>query len=403
MKWRRPVTLLATTVLFGTAMTAGWAQEEPEPTTSTTEPTTTSTTEAPRGPTLLPPPSTTTTTTAPPSQPPPSQADQPDEGPAEEVPTDAVVVPPDPTATVDPTAPVLTEVAQLTVAEVEQSLRSAELTRAQAAAQVGGLDQRIASLEGRLTTRERDQAGAAARLAQTREQMRKRAVSSYMTSPASPINIVLEADSFGDLTGVFEMLRAVSEADRARTDEYRAAQEAAGAEITEVVAELDSARSARLVATTVLDGADSTLLAQQIALAAVRAGQGIVGAGFAFPVGGPRSYIDSWGFARMFGTSYAHLHQGTDIFADHGTPLVAAERGVLIRVGTDTLGGTKLWLVGASGTRYYYAHMAGYAPGVTEGKAVAAGELIGFVGSTGNAAGGSAHPTSRYTQTAGRR
>lgn len=307
------------------------------------------------------------------------------------MPTDAVVVPEDPALPPDPAAPLLAEVAELNVAEVEKSLRNAEAARAMAASQLGGLQDRITVLEARLASLERDEAGAAARLAQTREQMRKRAVAGYMTSPASPFNVVLQADDFSDLMRAFEMLRAVSEADRTRVDEYRAAREAAGSEIEQVVAELDAVRSAHLVATTVLDGRDSALLSHQIALAAVRAGAGIVGAGFAFPVAGPRSYIDSWGFARMFGTSYAHAHQGTDIFAAQGTPLVATERGVLIRVGTDVLGGTKLWLVGASGTRYYYAHMAGYAEGVVEGKPVAAGEVVGFVGSTGNAAGGTPH------------
>jgi len=55
------------------------------------------------------------------------------------------------------------------------------------------------------------------------------------------------------------------------------------------------------------------------------------------------------------------------------------------------LGGTKLWLVGASGTRYYYAHLSAFAEGVTEGKVVTAGDVVGFVGNTGNAATTPAH------------
>ena len=48
----------------------------------------------------------------------------------------------------------------------------------------------------------------------------------------------------------------------------------------------------------------------------------------------------------------------------------SVERGVLARVGHDTLGGIKLWLVGESGTQYDYAHLRGFAPGATDGLVV---------------------------------
>lgn len=63
----------------------------------------------------------------------------------------------------------------------------------------------------------------------------------------------------------------------------------------------------------------------------------------------------------LVATAYAHLHEGADVFAGTGTPLVAAERGVL-RVGVAVLGGNRLWLVGASGTRYFYAHLSALRP-----------------------------------------
>ena len=84
-------------------------------------------------------------------------------------------------------------------------------------------------------------------------------------------------------------------------------------------------------------------------------------------------------------------HQGVDIMADFGTPLYAVERGIITRVGVDTLGGTKLWVKGQSGTYYYYAHLAGYAEGMVEGALVNAGDVVGFVGDTGNAQGGAPH------------
>ena len=356
-----------------------------EDTTSTTEPApglplpdeTTTTTTAPT--------STSTSTTQPP--PPPPEGPQPitDAGPTE-VPHDVVVVPPaEGEVAPDPYAPILQQVAGVTLAEVQKGLRAIESARTAAAATTASLSAEVASLEARMAQLEADKAKAVARLEQARLQVKKRAVAGYMGSPAQPINQILAASDFNDLTRRFELLQAVVESDRRRIEEYDAAREAVGTELTELVTTLDTKRTALTVAASTLEGADDALLAKQVQVAAVRAGSTVVGGGFVFPVAGPRSYSDTFGAPRMFGTAYAHLHQGTDIFAAQGTPLVAVERGVLIKVGTDILGGIKLWLVGASGTRYYYAHMSGFAEGTVENKVVSAGEVVGYVGNTGNA------------------
>jgi murein DD-endopeptidase MepM/ murein hydrolase activator NlpD len=114
-------------------------------------------------------------------------------------------------------------------------------------------------------------------------------------------------------------------------------------------------------------------------------GGAIVADGFAFPIAGPHAFADTFGAPRMTGTPYEHKHQGTDVFAPYGASLRAMERGVVVRMGADLLGGTKLWLVGATGTRYYYAHLSGYAPGIADGMVVEAGAELGYVGKTGNA------------------
>ncbi|MBW3651382.1 MAG: peptidoglycan DD-metalloendopeptidase family protein [Actinobacteria bacterium] len=378
--------------LVGASPLRAGAQEQP--TTTTTEPPTTTAppTTGPPAEQPAPPPETTTTQPQQPPPPPPSGGQPAEDSGPGEVPQDEVVVPPpEGPQEPDPLAPLLKQLAGISLAEVQKSLRQAAAARAAAAGQMSTLGREVAELEARLLKLESEQAQAVARLQQSRMQLRKRAVAGYMGSPASPINQILDATDFNDLSRRFELLRAVVEADRVRIDEYNAAKEAVGNELDGVVAKLDAKRSAMLVAGSVLDGADSALLAKQIQLAAVRAGGNAVGGGFVFPVGGPHSYSDTFGAPRMFGTAYAHLHEGTDIFAASGTPLLAVERGVLIRVGSDTLGGTKLWLVGASGTRYYYAHLSAFAEGVAEGKVVAAGDVVGFVGNTGNAATTPAH------------
>ncbi len=99
------------------------------------------------------------------------------------------------------------------------------------------------------------------------------------------------------------------------------------------------------------------------------------------PVNGAVSFTDSWGAPRSGGRT----HQGVDMIAARGTPLVAIESGKISRMSSSSLGGITLWIAGSSGDSFYYAHLDGYASGVSSGMAVSAGELIGYVGNTGNA------------------
>ena len=122
-------------------------------------------------------------------------------------------------------------------------------------------------------------------------------------------------------------------------------------------------------------------------LEAFRAGSAIYISGVVFPLAQPYDLplIDSFGFPRMPGTPDEHWHEGIDIFAPSGTPLLAAERGVITRVGSGRLGGLTFWLRGESGADWYYAHLLSYVPGLAAGQVVEAGEVLGFVGNTGNA------------------
>ncbi|HWH13948.1 MAG TPA: M23 family metallopeptidase, partial [Miltoncostaeaceae bacterium] len=113
---------------------------------------------------------------------------------------------------------------------------------------------------------------------------------------------------------------------------------------------------------------------------AVPAGHGPQG--WAFPVAGPRAYTADYGAPR----AVTGWHRGVDVFADVGTPVVAVADGTLSRVGWNALGGNRLWLTDGAGTAYYYAHLSAYAPVAIDGARVRAGEVIAYVGNTGQAA-----------------
>ena len=109
-----------------------------------------------------------------------------------------------------------------------------------------------------------------------------------------------------------------------------------------------------------------------------------------FPVAGPATYSDDFGAPRH--TPSLHDHEGTDIFAPRGTPVIASAPGTIRGLAVDTtIGGNSLKLFTADGSYFYYAHLAGFAPGIAEGSTVELGQVLGFVGDTGNALGTPAH------------
>lgn len=84
-------------------------------------------------------------------------------------------------------------------------------------------------------------------------------------------------------------------------------------------------------------------------------------------------------------------HAGVDIFASRGTPVRSVTRGVVVAVRDTGLGGRQVWVVGPARERYYYAHLDDWRAGLREGEVVAPGDLLGYVGTTGNAAGTPPH------------
>ena len=95
---------------------------------------------------------------------------------------------------------------------------------------------------------------------------------------------------------------------------------------------------------------------------------------------------DTWGAARSQGRS----HEGIDIFAARGTPIRATTQGIVSKVGENTLGGRVVVVVGPGGAGHYYAHLEDYAD-ISPNDWVNAGDIIGYVGDSGNAKGTPPH------------
>lgn len=84
-------------------------------------------------------------------------------------------------------------------------------------------------------------------------------------------------------------------------------------------------------------------------------------------------------------------HQGLDIFAPRGTPVLSATPGVVLSVRDQGLGGRQVWVLGPAHERHYYAHLDDWAPGLRAGERVRVGTQLGIVGDTGNARGTPPH------------
>lgn len=378
---RRRFAALVAAVLAAVAVagTPALAQDGGPPTSE--EPTTT---------TSVPPTVPSTTTTTAPVTPPPD-----DPGAIEDLPVEEVPIVPDTVPLRDPAPGEYAVQAgrivrqQLRVAEAEAI--SLETTYRTAKDQVVMLEAALDAMETSVTGLATSERAAVRRVEIARRQFEARTVSAMVRGRADDATRLIVTDNPNDLAIAQTLLGSILKADDAAVREYLDAKQDVSAELVAVAERLVDARLALEAARARLVETRRSSVAAQFNLAVFAAGSEIVIHGFVFPVGDPHSFGDSFGAPRMMGSEYEHAHQGTDIMAPFNTPLVACERGIITKMGSDVLGGTKLWLKGESGTYYYYAHLSSFAPDLVSGAVVEAGDVVGFVGDSGNARGGAPH------------
>ncbi len=375
------VALLAALIGSAAATRAPASAQEPPAESSTTSSTATTSPGV-----TVPPVGETTTTTEPPPDDPGAVEDVPDEP----VPVVEDTVPPSPPgdgAYAAQAGQIFRQDLRVAKAESLELESVYSLTKARVVALEAELDQLEASVTG-LATSDR---AAVRRVELARRQFEARAANAVVRGSLNDFTRYIATDDPNELAVAEALLDSVLSADQEAVVEYLEAKSEVDAELVRTAERLVDARLELETARAQMVDARRASVAALFNVAVFAAGSEIAIHGFVFPVGDPHSFGDTFGAPRMMGSEYEHAHQGTDIMAPAGTPLLAAERGIITKMGTDVLGGVKIWVKGQSGTYYYYAHLTSFAEGMVDGLVVDAGTIIGYVGDTGNARGGAPH------------
>ena len=298
------------------------------------------------------------------------------------------------------------------------------------AGQVRAQDARLAATRQALASAEADVAQADARIASTEQEMTRlrgavvdRAITSYMRPQQSTIDNLAHAKNLEDASRRASMLRQVANTDRDVIDDLRATRQdldverekadaargvaaerraAANRQLvslkkdlsakSRVEAALDArikAVSAEVDALSKEDASLRAVISQESARTAAqrssRSGGAVEtrvgGGGMIWPVNGP--------VTSEYGSRWGRLHAGIDIGAPNGTPIRAAKAGTVIFAGSQGGYGQAVVIDHGGGLTTLYAHQSRL--GSQAGQDVDAGEVIGYVGSTGNSTGNHLH------------
>jgi peptidoglycan hydrolase CwlO-like protein len=300
-------------------------------------------------------------------------------------------------------------------AELEKLLdridaQQAQISRLQAdagevAAEISTIEAKIVRTQAKIVQKKEQIREAEEELRATQEQLDQRAWDAYEHGPGSSLEFLLGATSLSDLTTRLEVVDRAAESDRDLIDEMEALKERLRRRASELQVLVKAHRSDRGDKLAVQEDLSAKIAAGQLIanaleadraraeelvkkledqraaerLAAARAAQG--GVLKTCPVRGFVAYSDDFGAPRV-----GHLHAGNDMFAAEGTPIVAPFDGTAQDASNGT-GGNAVKVFGAAGY-VYNAHLT--APPHNLGS-VSTGEVIGYVGHTGNAQGTSDH------------
>jgi murein DD-endopeptidase MepM/ murein hydrolase activator NlpD len=243
-------------------------------------------------------------------------------------------------------------------------------------------DHRIEEIEARVTELEK-------RDAKLEAEVVKRAKTLYMSGRGDMLQALFGAKSIGELSDAAEMLSQVSLDDsdvfidlaRSRAELTKLQDELLGrrTELRESFEELKKEHDRQQAMFDAVAADYESLQDRVVAPSAPSAARVRATGGMFCPVGGPTSFVDSWGAPRS-----GHTHQGVDMMGSYGTPLVAIVSGTITYAAYDGSGGNMIFLSGDDGNAYWYMHNQ---ENFVTGGHVTAGQTIASLGDTGNAAG----------------
>lgn len=279
--------------------------------------------------------------------------------------------------------------------EVQQEKDALERTIADVTAELDELQARIAATRDEFATLEDRDKELEAQAAMTSAALQDRARSSFMRRDLSTLESILSAEGPDGALERAGLMAALSRRDvatlesaaalRTQMTQNRALLAAKSAELDALEEQMVSGSAElqrRFAAVSATYVELRTRKERQVTLA-----RGAQNGVYACLFSGAHHFRDTWGAPRSGG----RRHQGTDVFAPYGAPVHAFTNGVVQRLSNGGLGGIGLYLWGDDGVRYYYAHLAGYAPGMSVGDRVEAGELVAYNGDSGNADRGAPH------------
>jgi peptidoglycan hydrolase CwlO-like protein len=297
---------------------------------------------------------------------------------------------------------------------LQEEITSITTRISQALRQKEALEQAIGAAEAEITASKRE-------AEQLQGRLNDRARDAYIRGVAGGLELVLEAESLADMSRRFSFLEVLSQADanlatgleveRQQVADLRkdlksylkdhqqlieslegesAALQGAFAEAKALEAEMEEKYDEAKGLVAQLEAQlQQELLAQYGITSSSGPPLSADGPFYWCPVDQPRSYIEDFGFPLV-----GHTHQGNDIFAPHGTPIRAPFAGTA-EESSNGLGGLSVHVYASANADYVYnAHLSGFA-GV-DGAAVNPGDIVGYVGDTGNAAGTPPHDHFEY-------
>lgn len=258
---------------------------------------------------------------------------------------------------------------------------------------------RLDESEVKLAKADKRMAATRKELGRAKKQLSRHASAIYRRDALDQLSFLVNATSFQELVTRMEYIRRIGKADAEAIISVRRLSRKLAKERRQLVKEKKSNAAALAGLKSRRDKLQSQLKSKQAAFASVKRQLDAVRGGpnrptdvasqpgpngMVFPVVGAYYYANTWGASRSGGR---RRHQGTDIMAARGTPCVAILPGTVTSK-NNGLGGKTIWLRTNNGWSVYYAHLDGWA--VKSGR-VRAGQVIGYVGSTGNAAASAPH------------